>query len=343
MTREELLRRRWGAVLPAENPTVEAAVARLTAVQAQEFSMGLLAAGLRTPGATAASVETALSSGVVRTHVMRPTWHLVAVEDLRWLMRLTADRVAQAAGTMFRSLGLTPEVRAQSRNLVEKALKDGPRTRDEVMVTVAEGGLPVDGLRPVHYLMDAELALVVCNGPRKGKTITYDLVDRRIPPTSEVPRDEALARLAGRYLRGHGPATDRDLSWWSGLGLTEVRRGLEGNRSWLATARPGDAEVWFDPEGKLAGLEGFGWLPAFDEALVAFADRTAILDPERTPQVLTQNGIFNPFVVYQGRIAGTWKRTAPGRPRVQVTWFAPPPKGAEAAQKEWEGYLEHFG
>ncbi len=342
MTRDELLARRWGAVLSPET-TPERVVARLGAVQAQDFNMGLMAVGIRS-GATAAAVEGSLDKGTLaRLHIMRPTWHLVAAEDLRWLMDLTADRVASAAVTGYKQTGLTPEIRAEARRVIERALRDGPRTRDEVMEALAEAGFDVAGLRSVHYMMDAELSLLVCNGPRRGKTITYDLVDRRIPTSGPVPRYEALARLALRYICGHGPATERDLSWWSGLTLTEVRAGLQANRPALTTANYEDSELWFDPEGPVADLKGFGWLPAYDEGLVAFADRSATLDPAFKNTVMTGNGIFNPVVIHHGRVVGTWKRQEKAKSvTVEVAWFAKEPKGGEKARKEFEGWLAGF-
>lgn len=343
MTRDELLARRWGAVLPSAGQTAEQAVARLGAVQAQDFNMGLMAVGLRSK-ASAAMVEAALSAGtLVRLHIMRPTWHLVAAEDLRWLMELTAARVAGAAVTGYKQTGLTPDIRAQARKVIERALRDGPRTRDEIMESLADAEFAVDGLRSVHYMMDAELALLVCNGPRRGKAITYDLVDRRIPASTPVGRDEALARLALRYIRGHGPATDRDLSWWSGLTLADVRAGLQANRPALAAASYEGTEVWFDPEGPLAGVHGFRWLPAYDEALVAFADRSAVLNAAYKDTVMTGNGIFNPVIVHNGHVVGTWKRQEKSKSvTVEAAWFAKEPRGGERSRKEFESWLAGF-
>ena len=211
-------------------------VSRLGAIQAQEFHQSLMAVATRTPNTSLQTIETHLNEGsLVRTHVLRPTWHLVAAADLRWMMELTAGRVAQAAGHGYRRFGMTPEVRAQTRRVIEKELASGIKTRDELMAAVAAAGFPVDSLRSIHYLMDAELALLICNGSRRGKAITYDLVDRRISPSPPVGQDEALARLALRYITGHGPATERDFAWWSGLGLLDARKGLNANRPRLVT------------------------------------------------------------------------------------------------------------
>jgi len=344
MTREELLSRRWGTLLCSAPQKPEQAVIRLGAVQAQDFGMALLAVGIRSAGSTSASVEAALSEGrILRTHVLRPTWHLAHRDDLRWLLALTAPEVTKTAGTQYRRWGLTPDVLGQSRRVLERALRDGPATREELNEALRSSGFPTGENRSTHHLMDAELNAVICSGPRRGKAVTYDLFDRRVPASAPVPRDEALPRLALRYIRGHGPATDRDFAWWSGLRLTDARRGLQASRPALTTGQYGEFGVWFDPEGPLADVRGFRWLPAYDEALVAFADRSAVLDAADKDTVLTGNGIFNPVIVHDGRVVGTWKRQEKAKSvTVEAAWFAAAPPDGEASKQEFTGWLRDF-
>lgn len=331
MTLEELRSRRWGALLrPAASP--EQAVAQLTAVQAQDLSMALLAVGLRCPGSRESDVRRALDEGhVLRTHVMRPTWHLVAAEDLRWMVELTGPRVLQAAQSEFRRWGLSDEVRSQARKTLETALASGPVPRKQLVAVLAQKGFTGGGQPVPMFLIDAEQHLVLCSGA--GEDPTYDLVDRRVPPAPPLPREEAIARLCLRFLQGHGPATEKDLSWWSGLTVTEVRRGLRAWGARLATDRVGESEFWLDPSGPSLAMAGLGWWPGFDESLMGFADRSALVDPEYWDRVATKNGLFRPFVTFEGRVFGVWRPTSSG---VVVEWFEPAPKGGEEAREDWE-------
>lgn len=342
MTRDELLARRWSAQsLASPLDSAESVVSKLGAVQAQDFGQALLAVASRVCNATARSVESALDSGaVIRTHVLRPTWHLIHRDDFRWMMALTSPAVAKLAGTQYRRWGLTEEVRLQARRVLEKALANGPATRKELNQALSDAGFPVDENRSSHHLMDAELNLSICSAPRQGKNIAYDLVDRHVPPAPEVPRDEALSRLALRYIRGHGPATDRDFSWWSGLGLTDARQGLQACLPALTTASYGEFHVWFDPTQGSDDVSGFRWLAAYDEYIIAFADRSPAMDPPNFERAFTKNGIFLPIVLYNGRAVATWSQLK-GKP-LAVDWFGEPPEGSDEAVERWAKQLEEF-
>lgn len=336
---EELLGRRWaaqgwGAPTPVTRP--DQAVARLGAVQSQDRASSLLAVALRCPGTTVAALEAALTSSLVRTHVLRPTWHLVAAADLRWMLELTAPGILRVSGSIFRAAGLGPEVFARSRDIIVAALDQGPRSREELMAVLQAAGLPLGGQNPAHYLMDAEVAGLVCNGPQRGLTSTYDLVERRVPPSPSLPRDEALARLAWRYASGHGPVTERDLAWWAGLGLVETRRGFQ------ASGLREDDGWWFDPNQPWAPVRGWHWLPAFDELVVGLADRSHTIAPGFQDRVFTKNGIFRAVVTFDGRAVGTWARAKPRKAPVNVDWFEGPPAGAPEARAEFEAFLGVF-
>jgi hypothetical protein len=343
MTRTELRGRRWAAQgLNRTTPggAVET-VGRLGAVQAQDPKMVLAAVALRCPALTAAAVASALDSGaLVRTHVLRPTWHLVAAADLRWMTALTAGRIKGAAGSNQRARGVDAEVLLKAERVLEAALKDGPQTREVLVDALKAAGLAVDENRAAHYLMNAELDLILCNGPW-GRKPTYDLVDRRVPAAAPVPRDEALATLAVRYITGHGPATDRDFAWWSGLNLTDARLGLAASQGILSRGSYGDAEVWYDPQGGCGLGEGLAFLPAFDEYLIAFADRSAAIDEADASRWVTKNGIFHPVAVEAGRVVGRWRPNPKGS--VGVEWFDKAPAGAGAGLARFTHWWDQFG
>lgn len=339
MDAEELLGRRWAAQgwgRPDQARTPEEAVARLGAVQAQDRASSLLAVALRCPGSTAGALEGALEGPLVRTHVLRPTWHLVAAADLRWMLELTAPGILRVSGSIFRAAGLTPEVFAKSRRLITQALEPGPQTRDELVAVLAGSGLPAADQNPAHYLMDAEVAALVCNGPQRGRTLTYELFERRVPLSAPLPRDEALARLARRYATGHGPVTDRDFAWWSGLGLVDARKGLQ------ASGLDEDEGWWFDRHQDWRPVRGWHWLPAFDELVVGLADRSHTIAVGVQDRVFTKNGIFRAVITLDGRAVGTWARAKLRKAPVVVEWFDQPPPGASRAQVEFEAFLGAF-
>jgi hypothetical protein len=347
MDTDELLARRLAAqALTTAQPSAADAVAGLGAVQAQDPASVLTAVALRTTGGTDASVGAALDAGeVLRTHVLRPTWHLVAAGDLRWMVGLTGPRILRGGTGRFRDLGLPPEVRSRARKVLEARLQPGPATRDEVKAWWAAEGLPFEGQAAVHLLMDAEMTLTVCSGPRRGTEATYDLVDRRVPPSPPVPADEADARLAQRYVRGHGPVGERDFVWWSGLPGGRAKRALEAGRPGLRSEPFGDSLVWFvdGPVPGEASHRRFWWLPAYDEYVIAYADRSAFLAPEHRTKTIHANGIFWPVIVDRGRIVGTWRvvRKKPGW-AVEADWFSPPDDEGQASRAEWESELNRI-
>ena len=331
MTLEELRDRRWGALMRVADSPGQA-VSRLAAVQAQDLTMALLAVALRCPGTRESDILQALDQGhLVRTHAIRPTWHLLAAEDLRWIVGLTGPRVTQVAEPQYRRFGLTDAVRARSRKVLEVALRSGPQPRAVLVAALSEGGFTSGGQPAPLFLMDAEQHLLICSGPGLSEP-TYDLVDRRVPFASPMPRGEAVSRLCLRFLQGHGPATVKDIAWWSGLGVKEVRNALHDLGSLVVSDRLKEQALWFDPQGPPLRARGIQWWPAFDESLMGFADRTAFVEARHWGKVATRNGLFLPFVTIDGRVAGTWKLGPSG---VEVEWLAKAPKGAEAARQAW--------
>ena len=200
------------------------------AVQSQDFEAAKWAIALRMQSATNAAIEDAFNRGaILRTHVMRPTWHFVAHEDIRWLLELTAARVNLRSTPNYRKLELDDVVFKRSRKVLESALKnENFLIRAELRRRLDESGVAAnDTIRLAHLLLRAELDRVIVSGPRIGKQFTYALFDERVAATEKIDRDEALGKLARRYFRSHGPATLEDFVWWSGLTMADARRGTE--------------------------------------------------------------------------------------------------------------------
>ena len=329
--------------------TPEAIVSWLGAMQAQDYTMAKWAIGIRLPGHTEAAIEAAVTEGrIVRTHILRPTWHFVSAQDIRWMTALSAPRLDTALRSLNNKLELTPALLKKSYRLIEKALGGNKHlTRPELMALLARQKIRTDEFRSSHIMFGAEISGLVCNGPVRGKQHTYALLDERVPATPAMPRAEAVALLTLRYFSSHGPATVADFAWWSNLPLKEIRQGLEDNREQLQNIRIKEQEYWLpanDPAHKAVRQE-VHLLPAFDEFMVSYKDRSASLDPGLGGAVITANGIFKPMIAGKGKIKGSWKRTVQ-KDKTQVTpgFFRPEDiltgKALQPARKAYAAFLE---
>ena len=288
-------------------------VAWFGAVQAQEYEPAKWALGLRMrDGTVADDVERALVAGrILRTHVMRPTWHFVVAADLRWLLALTGPRVHRILASYNRRLGLDARTLAKGTALIEEELGGGRAlTRPELGEHLHRAGLVLDRLQLTNLVMHAELEAVVCSGPRRGKQQTYALLAERVPKTPAMTRDEALATLSRRYFASHGPATIRDFVWWSGLTVGDARRGLEMNR---ARSEETDGLTYWTigADRRRAGREGLvQLLPIYDEYLVAYRDREAVPHSQSGARTGKNKAVtFQHALMIGGQVAGTWRTT----------------------------------
>jgi len=282
----------------------------LGAVQAQDYAGAKWAIGLRLKKSSDAMIDKAMANGsIIRTHVLRPTWHFISPEDARWMIDLTAPRINAQAGTWFRKLELDANVFKQSNDALAKALAGGKQLdRAAVMGVLNEAGVKTDDLRFIHLLMRAELDKVICSGGRKGKQFTYALFDDRVPASGNFDKDESLAKLAERYFSSRGPATLPDFTWWSGLSATEAKRGLEMIKPKLASLEIAGLQYWLAKDQQdITGKSPVAHLlPAYDEFAVAYKDRTAIINPKYLTQA--RYVIFDPSIVVNNQVVGTWKR-----------------------------------
>ena len=225
-----------------------------------------------------ADIERAFNEGrILRTHVMRPTWHFVTPADIRWLLELTAPRVQRIMASYNRRLELDAKTFTRATAVFERALANRQfLTRLELGERLSRAGLPAAGQRLAHLAMHAELEGVICSGPRRGKQFTYALVAERAPNARRLSRDESLAELTLRYFRSHGPATIRDFVWWSGLTTADTKRGLEMNQA--RRQQVGDRIYW--TVGRAASVPArvkmAHLLPIYDEYLVSYRDREAV-------------------------------------------------------------------
>jgi hypothetical protein len=294
--------------------TPQALVEWMGAVQAQDFAAAKWALGLRLQGVIDDDIEQAFSDGaILRTHVMRPTWHFVSAADIRWLLALTAPRVHAASAYYNRKLGLDDAVFKCTHAVLANALQGGKQlTRDELASALGQAGIATEGEQRVTYIMmRAELDGIICSGARRGKQFTYALLAERPPQARSLDRDEALAELTRRYFTSHGPATMHDFVWWSGLTVADVNAGLAMVKSHLLHETIDGQTYWFSASTPYArGLSQTAYLlPNYDEYTVGYTDRSAIFDALHTNKLDSRSGLLTNTMVLDGQVVGTWKRT----------------------------------
>ena len=284
----------------------------LGAVQAQDYLGALWALGLRSTGATEASVESAAARrAIVRTWPMRGTLHFVAAEDARWMLPLLTPRVIAGAASRFRQLELTDTVFARSAWAAERAMGGGQCVRRDRLYEIwNDAGIATHDSRGLHILGWLAQRGLICFGPRDGKQHTFALLDEWLPAAPVLARDEALGTLARRYFTSHGPATVHDFAWWSGLTVTDARAGLEGVRAELEQVSAGERTMWFAATANARSSATAAYLlPAWDEYTVAYRDRSDVLDPANAKRVNAGGGVLKPVIVIGGRVVGSWQRT----------------------------------
>lgn len=319
---------------------VAATVAGLLALQAQDLRQAEWAIGSRIPGGTVGDVWAAFAAAeVVRAWPMRGTLFVLAPADLRLLLSLTAERQMRTAQPRHRQLGITDDDVDRAAEVARAELAGrAALTRPELGACWSAAGLDVDGQRLPHLYGRLAQQGLLCLGPARGGTPggpvqAFVLLDEWAPGEPPADRAGAVAEVVRRYLAGHGPATERDLAWWSGLTLTEVRAGFAAVRDELTEVRCGDAVLWTLGDPPPAEPDGVRALAGFDELLLGVTDRSHVLAPERFAEVVPGgNGVFFPMLVDDGEVVGTWKRVVVrGRATAQVSPFHEVPGAEEAA------------
>lgn len=307
-------------------------VRRFAAVQSQEFLPAQWGLAVRIPAERrpdAATIAAALDAGtILRTHVLRPTWHFLHPDDARWIMEVSAERVYGASRTYLRRLGIEGETASRGLTLVAASLEGGHRTRAELSAALEDGGLPLAGLAFTYLIMLAELERVAISGANAGKQRTYAAFDERVPASSPRPREEALAELAVRFIASRGPVTERDFAAWSGFTLGDARRAfadasdpagrgagriepvdVDGtphvlDAASVAALEPADTDA--------AGRDVVDLLQAYDEYIMGYAPpRSYLLPPGRSDPVHPEFPLH--ALAVDGTMAGRWAPVVEGK------------------------------
>lgn len=286
----------------------------MVAIQAQDYPAAKRAIGLRLSKVTDNDIEKAITDRtIVRTWLMRGTLHFVAAEDIYWILELLGPHIIEKSKLRHVNLGLDNETFEKSSEVFSSALSGGKQlTRDEMYTVLEEAGISVEGQRGYHILWRTALNGLICFGPLRGKQQTFVLLKEWIPNNSiTVPDKLPLAELAMRYFTSRGPATLKDFAWWSGLKIKDAKAGLKAAESELEEFVADGQTYWMSSfRQKLSGdVHKTYLLPGFDEFILGYRDRGAILQGDFRRIVPWNNGMISPVIIVNGKIAGTWKRT----------------------------------
>jgi hypothetical protein len=317
------------------------------AMQAQDYIMAKWAIGVRFPGSSEKDVESDLDNGeILRTHILRPTWHFVSKDDIYWILDLTAGNIKSAMKSRDKELELSESLYAKSNSILGVALRDGiALTREDLAKLFENASIPTNENRLSHILMRAELDGIICSGPNRENKRTYALLSDRVKVKKTLPLDVALAKLAFSYFRSHCPATLHDFAWWSGLSMGDSRTGLEMIKSKLFSEIFDNKTYWLTEAVSVPPTEKdlVHTLPAYDEYLISYKDRSASLSLDSHINVVSNNGIFRPVILLNGRVIGIWKRvTAKNSIIIETVYFnSPEKKTRESVEGEFI-HLERF-
>ena len=332
-------------LLHTSKMSVKELVGHMGVLQAQDPLMVKWALGIRLPGITEQEVNLALDKGeIIRTHVLRPTWHLVSADDIHWMLELTAPHIKTAIRSNQAQFELTESIFLKSNEVLQRSLENSQYlTREEISIKLNEANIPTNSNRLPNLLLRAEIDGIICIKGFENSNPSYTLLSAWVPKKADILREEALAKLAKIYFTSHGPATLQDFIWWSGLPVKDARSGLEKIKSELISKQFGDSIFCWSPEISLSSQNSVHLLPGFDEFIIGYANRKASLPTAYKNEVITSNGLFRPTIVENGVVIGTWKRSIKkDHVQIETNFFQKPnPSLLDAVEQNSSAY-GHF-
>jgi hypothetical protein len=334
----------WG---PRASNAVDV-VARLGAMQAQEFPYAKWSIAQRAAGAGDSEIGRLFDEGaVLRTHILRPTWHFVAPEDIRWMLRMTAPRVKAMGASYDRQLQLDARTYTRTNRLLERALAGGKQgTRKELVAVLNRSKVTGTSQRFGHIFMRAEMDGVICSGATRGKQQTYALLEERVPEGKALEGDEALAELTRRYFTTRGPATLKDFSWWSSLKMADCRRGVEILGKRLEHKDVGDRNYWFERGSTPSDVttRAIDLVQVYDEVVVSYTlSRDALTETVKGKIPRAIMFFWHPILL-GGQVIGHWRRRTQGkRTWIETFLYRKPTKNEDrfldAALHDYQDFL----
>lgn len=321
LTQAEVARLRLCSLLLARHGhgTAGAVAGWFGAMQSQDLASGKWSFGIRL-GQSEREIDAAIERGeVLRTWPMRGTLHFIASEDARWMLETTGVRALAKAAARRAFIGLTEKTAVRAADVLGRELAGGKRfSRDQAVACWRKHGIKVEGQQVYHLLWYASQIGVTCVGPNRGKEQTFVLLSEWAPQQRSLAKDEAVATLALRYFRSHGPASQRDFMGWTGLPSGEAKRGMAALGEQLVQAELGGRPLWMTASLRDEGAARARRapsphalaLPGFDEYMLGFKDRAVALLAEHQGKIIPGgNGVFMPTMVRDGVVVGTWRRT----------------------------------
>lgn len=292
-------------------------VAHMGAMQSQNFDLARWAIGVRSQDLTLQKVEKEIHNGkIIRTHILRPTWHFIAAGDYHWMIALSGPRIKPAFEGYCKMVGAEANTIRKHFSVVEKVLAGKHLTRQEITEHLNGNGIKADASLTGLIMSMAEIEGWVCSGKPKGNKQTYAFTEERIPQkSSPISKEESSDRLARRFFTSHGPATPEDFIWWSGLRISEAKQAIEGLKDEFICETCNGRSFWLkrDTANPPAIEEAALLLSPFDEFVVSYKDRSELIPPHHYGKVMTKNGLFSPTVMHHGEIVGSWKKTVKKR------------------------------
>lgn len=309
-------------------------VSWMGAMQSQSLDLAKWAIGARLENKSVGDVDEALNTGkIIRTHILRPTWHFVSVEDIHWMFDLSNPRLRPVYRSYCKTLGADETQIYRVVPILEKALSGGKHlTKQEINIALQTQNITLDTNHLNMALSYAEMEGILVNGLLKGNKQTFTLLEEWAPRKQTLHKEEALERLARRYFTSHAPATIDDFIWWSGLSVTECKQALELIKADFICETINGRNFWMknDIEIPPANRSSALLLPPFDEFVVSYKDRTELIEDIHYGKVMTKNGLFSPTIMLNGEIIGSWKKTAQkGTHKVELSFFRKTPKKVE--------------
>lgn len=322
-------------------------VSWMGAMQSQALDMAKWAIGTRLENKNVMDINGALSTGkIIRTHILRPTWHFVSAEDIHWMFDLSSPRLRPIYRSYAKASGTDESLIYRAVPMVEKILIGGKHlTKQEIGTELVEHDLHLDDRTLQLTISYAETEGILVNGRQKGNKQTFTLLEEWIPRQKTIDKEEALECLARKFFTSHGPATIHDFIWWSGLTTTQCRMVFEMIRADFICETINGRDFWMKNDTKTPPAdENYALLlPPFDEFVVSYKNRTEIIEDNHYGKVMTKNGIFSPTIILNGEIIGSWKKVAQKKsPRIELSFFEKSSKKKQDLFKSEIKRLENF-
>ncbi len=315
------------------------------AMQAQELDMAKWAIGMRLPGVTEEDIDHAINRAeIIRTHLLRPTWHFVAAKYLHALLELSAPRIKSSLISRHKQLGLTNDLLKKSNNIIETTLLGHDQVdRNEFVQRFKKANIPLDNNMAAHLLLMAELDGLICGGRIVNKRHTYALLEERVPKPASIDKQEVMALLARKYFTSHGPATLEDFTWWSGLKAKDAREAIAMIKKEMVCFELEHGKYWMTEKNYPNTSNGdvYHIFPAYDEFLISYKNRNASITLENSKKAISNNGIFRPIITKNGQVIGIWKKQRKNKMvKFETDYFiVPQPDTTANVEKQFSEYL----